>query len=62
MIEVPYYDETACDRCGAPTPRLTPPVEIELCDECWAKEQERANRDAAYDRYIDSWFHEPGPT
>ena len=28
-------DETACDHCGTPSPRLTPPVETELCDVCW---------------------------
>jgi hypothetical protein len=28
-------DETRCDHCGYPTPRLTPYRDIELCDECW---------------------------
>jgi hypothetical protein len=32
-------DETRCDSCGTPTPRLTPPQDIELCDSC-AKAQE----------------------
>ena len=30
-------DETACDHCGQPTPRLTPPAETELCDACWQR-------------------------
>lgn len=29
-------DEVRCDHCGQPTPQLYPPVDIELCDACWA--------------------------
>jgi hypothetical protein len=32
-------DETRCDSCGTPTPRLTPPQDIELCDDCSKAEE-----------------------
>lgn len=28
-------DETRCDHCGQPTPRLDPPEEVELCNACY---------------------------
>ena len=28
-------DETRCDHCGQPTPRLFPPQDTELCDACY---------------------------
>ena len=32
-------DETRCDQCGAPTPRLTPAAAVELCDDCASAQQ-----------------------
>ncbi len=54
------YDETACDACGQPTPRLYPPLDIELCDSCWrahvkAEDIKRLN-DATYQRAVARFF------
>jgi len=55
-----YDDETACDACGQPTPRLEPPQDIELCDACWRAneqaEQIKAVNDATYQRAIRRFF------
>ena len=32
-------DETACDHCGQPTPRLDPPAAVELCDTCHVQQE-----------------------
>lgn len=39
-------DETACDRCGAPTPRMTPPAEFEICEACYSAESRLADEQA----------------
>ena len=40
-----FEDTVKCQHCGTPTPRLYPPVDIELCDSCWrAREQDFALR------------------
>ncbi len=53
-------DETKCDHCGQPTPRLDPPHDIELCDSCWRAQvhadEIRANNDATYQRAIRRFF------
>jgi hypothetical protein len=58
--EPDHDDETACDACGQPTPRLNPPADTELCNICWKAEQHaeqiRATNDATYIRAIRHFF------
>jgi len=54
------YDETACDACGQPTPRLDPPQDIELCDRCYRAQEQKAEiaarNDATYQRAVARFF------
>jgi hypothetical protein len=47
-------DETKCDHCGTPTPRLFPPQDIELCDAC-AKAEEPDTCIYCGEPNTDSW-------
>lgn len=58
-------DETRCDACGQPTPRLDPPTDVELCDACWRAEQHAAEimmtNDAIVTQQTAEWLfgHDP---
>lgn len=49
-------DETRCDACGQPTPRLDPSDEIELCDACFRAEQQAIDTSSVPDGQTEDWL------